>query len=162
LLRLNLRATALQKDALQRRRTPIERTCSLANQPGQADVGADYKRTDVLHIGITTNGVASWDPRMARSFESVLAQETATLALFTNEKGGVYGSQRNQEMRAPGLYVSGHFGAVLQPAVRSDGRNSGRGLQVPSLGLRGQNGIRGPRITNEGAVHLGKLSRPKG
>jgi hypothetical protein len=76
----------------------------------------------------------------------------ATLALFTAEKGGAYGSQRNQEMRTSGLYVSGHFGEVLQPAVRGDGRNPGRGLQVPSLGLQGQNGIRGPRIVIEDAL----------
>jgi hypothetical protein len=70
-------------------------------------------------------------------WESVLAKETATLALFTTEQGGAYGSQRNEEMRTSGLYVSGRFGEVLQPAVRGDGRNLGRGLQVPSLDLQG-------------------------
>ena len=79
-------------------------------------------------------------PGLSRIFlrwESGLAKETATLALFTTEKGGAYGSQRNQEMRTSGLYVSGHFGEVLQPAVRGDGRNPGRGLQVPSFDLQG-------------------------
>ena len=62
--------------------------------------------------------------------------ETATLALFT-ERGGAYGSQRNQEMRTSGLYVSGHFREVLQPAVRGDGRNPGHRLQMPAFDLQG-------------------------
>jgi hypothetical protein len=70
-------------------------------------------------------------------WESVLAKETATLALSRPKRGGAYGSQRNEEMRTSGLYVSGHFGKVLQPAVRGDGRDPGRGLQVPPFGLRG-------------------------
>ena len=65
--------------------------------------------------------------------------------------GGAYGRQRIQKMRASGLYVSGHFGEILQPAVRDHGENPGRGLQVSSLGLRGQNGIRGPRVMRKDA-----------
>jgi hypothetical protein len=41
--------------------------------------------------------------RIFSRWESALARETATLAFFTGEKGGTYGSQRNQEMRASGL-----------------------------------------------------------
>src|SRR5208282_4909308 len=89
---------------------------------------------------------------------SVSAKKTVTLALLTTEKGEAYGHQRNQEMRTSDLYVSGLFGEVLQPAVRGDGRNSGPGLQVPSLGLQGQNGIRGPRIVSEDAVRLALLA----
>ena len=55
-------------------------------------------------------------------------------------------------MRTSGLYLSGHIGKVLQPAVRGDGRNPGRGLQVPPFDLRGQDGIRGPRIVVEVAL----------
>ena len=62
--------------------------------------------------------------------------EAATLTLFT-EGRGAYGSQRNQEMRTSGLYVSGHFREVLQRAVRGDERNPGLGLQVPALDLQG-------------------------
>jgi hypothetical protein len=94
-------------------------------------------------------------PGLSRIFlrsGSVLAKETVTLAPFTTEKGGAYGHQRNQEMRTSGLYVSGHFGEVLQPAVRDDGRNPGCGLQVPALSLQGQNRIRGPRIVIEDAI----------
>jgi hypothetical protein len=96
-----------------------------------------------------------------------LAKKTATLSFFSAEKGGAYGSQRNQEMRASDLYVSGHFGGVLQPAVRDNGKNAGRGLQVPALDLRGQNGIRRPRIISEEAlathpraVYWGQFSSP--
>jgi hypothetical protein len=78
--------------------------------------------------------------------------KTDTLARRTTEKGGAYGHQRNQEMRTSSLYVSGHCGELLQPAVRDDGRNPGRGLQVPSLRLHGQNGIRSPRIVIENAL----------
>jgi hypothetical protein len=66
-----------------------------------------------------------------------LAKDTATLTVFSTAKGGAHGSQRSQEMRTPGMYVSGRFGEVLQTAVRDDGRNPGRGLQVPSLSLQG-------------------------
>jgi hypothetical protein len=79
-------------------------------------------------------------PGVNRTFlrwESALAKETATLVPFSSEKEGAYGSQRNQEMCTSGLYLSGHFGEVLQPAVRGDGRNPGRGLQVPTLGMQG-------------------------
>lgn len=65
---------------------------------------------------------------------------------FGRRKGEVRGNQRKHEMRTSGLYVSGHFGEVLQHAVRSDGRYAGLGLQVPPLDLRGQNGSRSPRI----------------
>jgi len=91
------------------------------------------------------------EPHFFRS-QSELAKETVTLSFFTTAKGGSHGSQRNQKVRTSGLYVSGHFGGVLQPAVRDDGKNTGRGLQMPSLGLRGQNGIRGPRIISEDAL----------
>ena len=74
--------------------------------------------------------------RIFLRWESVLATETVIVALFT-ERGGVYGSQRSQEMRTSGLYVSGHLREVLQLAVRGDGRNPGLGLQVPALDLQG-------------------------
>jgi hypothetical protein len=60
-----------------------------------------------------------------------------TLPLFVSEKGVTHGSPGNQEMRAPGVYVSGHFGEVLQPSMRGDGGNRRRGLHLPSLGLQG-------------------------
>ena len=60
-------------------------------------------------------------------------------------------SQRNQEMRTPSLYLSSHFGEVFQPAVRGDERYPGRGLQVPALGLQGQNNAR-PTHSIEGAL----------
>jgi hypothetical protein len=61
-------------------------------------------------------------------------------------------SSDTKEVRTPSLFLSGHFGEVLQPAVRGNGRCPGRGLQVPALGLQGQNRIRGPRIIIEGAL----------
>src|SRR5271155_2371368 len=96
--------------------------------------------------------IVNHPPSSYASFAFLAVQETATLSLFTAAKGGSNGSQRNQEMRTSGLYLSGHFGEILQPAVRDDGRNPGRGLQVPSLDLRGPNGIRGPRIVSAGAL----------
>jgi hypothetical protein len=87
--------------------------------------------------------------------QSVLVEETATLWFFTTQQGGAYGCERNQKMRASGLYVSGHFGEILQPAVRDHGKNAGRGLQVSSLGLRGQNGVRGTRIIRQDHLAAG-------
>ena len=52
-------------------------------------------------------------------------------------------------MRTSGLYVPGHFGEVLQPAVRSDGGYGGCGLQVPAFGVQGQDGIRRARVIIE-------------
>jgi hypothetical protein len=71
----------------------------------------------------------------------VFAAKTDTLPPFITAKGGIHG--RHQEMRASGLYVSGDFAEVLQPAVRNDGRYAGRGLQVPSFRLQGQDRVRG-------------------
>src|SRR5271165_4963607 len=76
---------------------------------------------------------------------------------FRRPIGRSYGQQRNQEMRPSGLFVSGHFGEVLQPAVRGDGGNPGCGLQVFSLSLQGQDGIRSRRVVVEAAVCLGEF-----
>ena len=46
-----------------------------------------------------------------------------------------YGSERRQEVRAPGLFLHGDVGEILQHGMRGDGEDAGYYVPVRASGL---------------------------